>query len=533
MSGTPLAPGHTPDAVTGPREGEVEAPWQRTDARMVLITVVSRLASLALPVVVVVLRLESEQEGWWSLGAAGAGALLAMVSAVASWHATRYRLDAERLQVRRGVLNRKVLTARLDRVRSVDLEAPLLHRVLGLAKVTVGTGHDGERITLDSLSRERSAELREQLLRRGRAAGAETAAADDASAAGPPDAEPGAAPADDAPARDPASLASGAVLARMDLAWVRYAPARTLGGAAVLGVSAGSLFGLLRETAVGRAVAAALPDSTPVLVALGVTVAVVGGMVVATVRWASRWWGMVLTREPGGTLHLHRGLTTTASTTVEEARIRGLRLDEPFLTRPFRGAELDALTTGVGFGGAVTLLPVCPREVAVDVGRAVLGAPGEDPLTMPTRRHGPAARRRLLVGAVVDAVVVAAVAAGVLTWQGWDPWLVGALGVGVALVLVAGLRLAAAEHRHRGHALTRDHLVVTSGRLRRRRMVLQTRGIIGWTVEESVLQRRLGLCTLTATTAAGPEAVSVTDVPLGDAIELALRATPDVWASVR
>ena len=39
------------------------------------------------------------------------------------------------------------------RIRTVDLEATLLHRILGLAKVQIGTGVDAARLTLDALAR--------------------------------------------------------------------------------------------------------------------------------------------------------------------------------------------------------------------------------------------------------------------------------------------------------------------------------------------------------------------------------------------
>ena len=68
------------------------------------------------------------------------------------WLTTHYRLTESQIQVRSGILNKKTSTAPLDRVRSVDLEASLLHRVLGLQKVEVGTGVDDDRITLDALA---------------------------------------------------------------------------------------------------------------------------------------------------------------------------------------------------------------------------------------------------------------------------------------------------------------------------------------------------------------------------------------------
>jgi putative membrane protein len=68
--------------------------------------------------------------------------------------------------------------------------------------------------------------------------------------------------------------------------------------------------------------------------------------------------------------------------------------------------------------------------------------------------------------------------------------------------------------------------VAGSGELTRRRTVLEVDGIIGWVVRESFFQRRLGLATLVATTAAGSERVEVLDVPRTTAVAVADAATP-------
>jgi putative membrane protein len=60
-------------------------------------------------------------------------------------------------------------------------------------------------------------------------------------------------------------------------------------------------------------------------------------------------------------------------------------------------------------------------------------------------------------------------------------------------------------------------LIVRSGSLSRKRVVLETSGIIGFTVRRSIFQRRAGLATLIATTAAGRHRYSIPDVPIEEA----------------
>src|SRR5699024_7154126 len=182
------------------------------------------------------------------------------------------------------------------------------------------------------------------------------------------------------------------------------------------------------------------------------------------------------------------------STTVEEARIRGVRLSEPLLLRTVGGGELDSLATGVGTGGTTRLLPPCPRAVAESVGHSVLGvreqlsdptgavpqdrrgAPAlTGPLTVPVRSHGPAAHRRLLIQSLWPTGFAVALAAGLTWWQTWDWWVVAAVAVGVGLL---SLTMAELSYRNLGHQLTAAHIVSRSGALQRQRTVLERAGVI-------------------------------------------------------
>jgi putative membrane protein len=70
--------------------------------------------------------------------------------------------------------------------------------------------------------------------------------------------------------------------------------------------------------------------------------------------------------------------------------------------------------------------------------------------------------------------------------------------------------------------------VTRSGTVRRAAVALQRGGIIGWTAKQSIFQRRAGLLTLTATTAAGAGAYSILDVGTSHGLAVAERAVPDL-----
>jgi len=99
------------------------------------------------------------------------------------------------------------------------------------------------------------------------------------------------------------------------------------------------------------------------------------------------------------------------------------------------------------------------------------------------------------------------------------------------LVLVpCGVALAYDRYRSLGHALVGRFLVARRGSLVRRRYMLDCDGIIGWNLTQSFFQRRLGLATLAATTAAGRQRYDVQDVPLAEAVRLADQALPGLLA---
>jgi putative membrane protein len=248
-----------------------------------------------------------------------------------------------------------------------------------------------------------------------------------------------------------------------------------------------------------------------------VTVLSIGGYVLS-------YWGFRLSRHAQGSLHITRGLLTTRATSIEERRLRGVEFAEPLLLRAVHAARLGGITTGLksrkgAGGGSSLLLPPAPRAVAREVATQILGDP--DPVTVVLTAHGPAARRRRVVRALLPAFVLI-LAAGVAIWSGAPQWL--ALPA-MATLPVAAL-LAADRYRSLGHAIAGRFLVTRRGSLDRRRDVLECDGIIGWNVRQTFFQRRSGLATLTATTAAGRQRYAVTDLPLSMAVLLGNRASP-------
>ncbi|MFI2782113.1 PH domain-containing protein [Streptomyces sp. ALB3] len=482
--------------------------WRRLHPRTVLVSALVMAgvaAGAAVPVTVALSgRLGyAAAIGWVLAGAAlltGCGAGADYVR----WRRTRYRVGAERVDLHTGLLLVKRRSLARERIRSVDLTAHPLLRILGLVSVRIGTGEQtggDSTLELDPLSRAEGERLRRDLLDR---------------------AVPGA-----------AGTHSDGVVASLDLRWIRYAPvsfvAPMLGGAAVGGVLQISEW-VGAQGEVIDWVADRFRD-TPLVWAVAVLVvaALAAGVVGALGLWAEMWWNYRLEREPGGTLRVTRGLLTSRSLSVEERRLRGVDLVEPLGVRLAGAARVDAITTGLAkdeesrAADHNTLLPAAPRALAGTIAAGVLREPSS-PTGAPLTAHPPAARgrrlRRALAVALAPVVVQALLGVLVTPVLLWT-----ALACAVVAVPAAAL-LALDAYRSLGHALSGGYLVTRSGSVRRSTAALQRSGVIGWTVKQSWFQRRAGLLSVTATTAAGGGAYTAHDTDASEGLAFAAEAVP-------
>ena len=82
-----------------------------------------------------------------------------------SWWRRAYAVDADGVYLRSGILSRKLRTARLPRIQSVDVVHPLLGRIFGLGKLTVEVaGGRGSRVVIGFLTTRELQTLRDRIL---------------------------------------------------------------------------------------------------------------------------------------------------------------------------------------------------------------------------------------------------------------------------------------------------------------------------------------------------------------------------------
>lgn len=270
--------------------------------------------------------------------------------------------------------------------------------------------------------------------------------------------------------------------------------------------------------------------SIVVTVVVLVAAALLAGVVGSLGLWVEMWWNYRLEREPGGTLRVRRGLFTSRSVSIEERRLRGVELVEPIGVRLVGAARVDAVATGLTqddddkHTDLKTLLPAAPRAVADEVAAHVLRETSSLTSAAVLTPHPLAARGRRLRWAVGAALlpVLVLVILGLLVSEVLLP-----IAAACAVVLVPiAVALALDAYRSLGHGLSGGYLVARSGTVRRSTVALQRGGVVGWTVKQSYFQRRAGLVTLTATTAAGDGAYHVRDAAVGEGLGFAAEAVP-------
>jgi putative membrane protein len=419
------------------------------------------------------------------------------------WRRTQYRISGSQAELHTGLVFLRRRSLARERIRSVDLTANPLLRVFGLVAVKIGTGESSGESTL-VLSPVRRAEgerLRLELLRGEQ-------------------------------------HESDGTLAALDPAWIRYAPisflAPTLGLAAGGAVMQVSQWFTLQDELIDWV--QDLFNGIPLVLVLVVLTAIllVVGLIGSLGLFVEMWWNYRLDREPG-TLRVRRGLLTTRSISIEERRLRGVDVVEPLGARLAGAARVDAIATGLvqqqedEKTDHKTLLPAAPKDLADRIAAAVLREDAAPTAAAQLVAHPRAALGRRIRIAVAAALlpVVVLVVLGLLFTD-----VLVQLGVLLAVVLLPiAVLLARDNYKALGHGITGKYLVTRSGSVRRSTAALQRDGVLGWRVRQSIFQRRAGLATFSAITAAGGGAYSARDADADEGLDFAREAVPGLLES--
>ena len=468
--------------------------WMRLDAKVIWVDLAKMVLSL-IPMALTTWLFGDGIDGsvfWPALSVAVIG-VVGAVTDLLRWLKTRYRITDERVECRTGLFVRSNKSIRRDRIRSVDTSARLRHRLAGLRVVVVRAGERGAMgdtgVKLDAVSAAAAARLQAEL------------------------------PTGRVAVPDSPAPSGETVLATLRWQWLFY----NVFTVWALAMAAGLLWGgYWLGNSVGLDLAsfvANLADWGALGLAWTITIGVLAAWAVGAVGlganfFAENWnFRLTWTTGPNGTvLRTTKGLFRIRQVDRDEARLRGIRLAQPLPWRWIGLTDTTVISTGLSWS-ASTVVPRGPIGDALRVAAAVLR--DDRLLNVPLTAHPRAALRRRIGWAVLVTLGLTAVLT--LLPDRW--WLVGVAALPVFVWF------AALAYRALGHALVGAHLVIRGG-LNRTLVVLRRDAVIGWTFRQSVLQRRLGLLTVRATTAAGSGGYTAPDLAAADAVALADRVVP-------
>ena len=445
-----------------------------------------------------------------------------------SWWRRAYAVDADGVYLRSGILSRKLRTARLPRIQSVDVVHPLLGRIFGLGQLTVEVaGGRDSRVVIGFLTTRELQTLRDRILDlaagqidlpgpavAGGAVGAsamgrDTGGIDNATSAVRPEglAPEGAAGSQAAPEQravpmqashfqeHPLYSVDGSVLLGSLL---RSSSVYVLGLAVIGMLSAGILI-LVSDSMTGSEALTIISSYLTMVIAM------------ATIVWShfNSAWNFQAAATPSG-IRMSYGLTSETSRTLPPGRVHGVGLTGPILWRRKDWWKVDVTVAGRedrSQDGQTReignlLLPVGSRDTALRALWLVvpdLGVPDPDRLLA-----------QALTGRDDDGV--------------GDPQApAGSAERGFVRLSRRGRFFRPLTWRRAAIALTDTCVIIRHGRWRRRVAVFPYERIQSLRVRQGPLARRRGLASLRLDMVAQEVPASITNLDAADAKALAAR----------
>ena len=444
-----------------------------------------------------------------------------------SWWRRAYAVDADGVYLRSGILSRKLRTARLPRIQSVDVVHPLLGRIFGLGQLTVEVaGGRDSRVVIGFLTTRELQTLRDCILdlaagqidlpgpaSEGGAVGAsavgrDTGGIDNATSAVRPEglAPGGAAGSQTAPEQRAVPMRAS---------HFQEYPLYSVDGATLLG-------SLLRSSSVyvlGLTVIGML--SVGILIILdsmtgGEALTIISSYITivigtATIVWSqfNSAWNFQAAATPSG-IRMRYGLTSDTSRTLPPGRVHGVGIAQPILWRGKDWWKVDVTVAGREdrsqdgqnrqFGNL--LLPVGSRDTALRALWLVvpdLGVPDPDRLLA-----------QALIGRDDDGV--------------GDPQApAGSAERGFVRLSRRGRIFRPLTWRRAAIALTDTCVIIRHGRWRRRVAVFPYERIQSLRLRQGPLARRRSLASLRLDMVAQEVPTSITNLDAADAKALAAR----------
>ena len=448
------------------------------------------------------------QSGYYLTGLIGV-ILLWTVFGMLSWWRRSYAVDADGVYLRSGILSRKLRTARLPRIQSVDVVHPLLGRIFGLGQLTVEVaGGRGSRIVIGYLTTRELHALHDRIL--DLAAGrvelpgtgeGESEAGERAQERPPGAPEPGRPAASQRPAHLWASNYQEHPLYGVEVGVLIGALLRSITTYLILLLIISQIVAATLAVTLG-----AMPSGGAVTIVSSFITTFVGVVGLVWSRFNNAW-NFQAAATPSG-IRMRYGLTADTSRTLPPGRVHGVGLTQPILWRgkdwwkvevTVAGRE-DRPQDGQNRQTGNMLLPVGTRDTALRALWLVvpdLGAPDPDALLS-----------QVLTGWDDDGV--------------GDPQApAGSAARGFVRISRRGRVFRPLTWRRAAVILTDTCVIIRHGRWRRRAAVFPYERIQSLALKQGPLARRRALASLYLDMVAHEVPARITNLDAADAKELA------------
>ncbi len=421
------------------------------------------------------------------------GLIIAVLVLLAAWQVAyyrryEYRLTPETFDIDAGVFSRREREIPYGRIQNVSINRNVFQRLFGIAEVRLETaGGNAAEARLRYVGIDRAYELQDALSARK---GDEPTGAEDTPS-----------PTTESPTREPLFAISSRELAVLGVVSLDYRVLVFI----VIGVSA------LLPRIGGRLLDRGVFAVPATVVGLYLLTAVLSALYAVT-----NYYDFTLTRGERE-LRYERGLLQRYSGTIPLEKIQTMRITENVLARAAGYASVLVETAGYSpgeSGGTQSAVPIAQRSrVATLV--ADLGFETAETFARPPKR----ARRRYALRYVAGTLVLTGVAYGLTQVTAISyPWPV--LLVGVLLAPVA----AHLKWRHRGYAVTENHVITRNGFWRRTTTVVPHHRVQVILDSQTIFQRRWDIATLTIDAAGSRSLVTddskAVDIDAGTAARL-------------
>lgn len=474
-----------------------------------------------------ILLLAAARSSWAVIGML-AVVLVAWRSVV--WLRTTYSVDADGLVVHSGLLWQNTQVVPPQRVQQVELRRSLRHRVLGLAVVRVGLagGGDTTEVALDALGEADAARLSNTLDRwrstqhePGRSpATAGTSAASGASASSAAPALGSSGPFAPPPVARPAPVERHLLAVTTGQLVVAGLTSRSLWLAplAALAAFAQLMSDARLDDGSTDAIRSTLADASPAMVIAGVMML---SLLAASISTVVRNHGLTVTRSDDDIV-VRRGVLEQRSATVPLARVQLVEVATHVGRRHAELASMEVRTADLGGNAGAG-----ERSTSIPIGgRADLDAlvhellPAAELHTLgdldELRRHPPGAVRRAVVRRTLRLVPAGVVVGLVVGGLGLVP---GAIGAAIGLVVAVPTGWITGRSLRSGWTTTA--VVTQRGAISWRRWIVPVSRVQSVGLVQNPFQRRLGLATVRLDVAGAVGGVTLHDLAVADAVELA------------